>query len=48
MDSIWGEQKQFFDGQQRARSLLQELQPEYPLTKHSGNLGNWLFEWKLT
>jgi hypothetical protein len=44
MDSIWAEQKQYFDGEQRVRILLQELQPEYPLTKHSGNLSNLLFE----
>jgi hypothetical protein len=42
MDSIWAEQKQYFDGEQRARTLLQELQLQYPLTKQSGNLGNWL------
>jgi hypothetical protein len=42
MDSIWAEQKPYFDGEQRVRGLLQELQSEYPATKQSGNLSDWL------
>jgi len=38
MDGIWAQQKPYFDGQQRVRALLDELQPEGLPAKQSGDL----------